>query len=278
MVIVAMEEDKAAIDSPGDADARNWDTISSNLNDLCFHLNSKISNIKKSLQLRKIDQDPSLKTVLSKVVHEMFLLNNLLNKLEEEYHHQKRLQKQLKDLQESMERDYLEAQHLEENVPIYLPRATQGSSMGVTLKEKEPCKAEENKCAKKSAKIPKCIREAPFITDKEFDSVPSYMKGRLTCSHVNAVVAEINKAVASKYSIMRQPLKTMGNPTRNLYFRFQEQETKDTKGEYFIVEADIEEFTQLKADKRFHSILTILRHCHRVREIRGSRLVRYAIC
>ncbi|ETE61293.1 Tetraspanin-3, partial [Ophiophagus hannah] len=200
---------------------------------------------------KSADQDPSLKTLLSKVVHEMFLLNSLLNKLEEEYHHQKRLQKQLKDMQESIERDYLEAQHLEENLPIYLPQAAQGSSIGGTLKEKEPCKAEENMPAKKSAKISKCIREAPFIMDKEFESVPSYMKGRLTCSQVNAVITEINKAVASKYSIMRQPLKSM---------------------------ADIEEFTQLKADKRFHSILTILRHCHRVREIRGSRLVRYAIC
>lgn len=49
-------------------------------------------------------------------------------------------------------------------------------------------------------------------------------------------------------------------------------------GEFFIVEADIDEFTQLKADKRFHSILTILRHCQRLKEIRGSRLVRYAVC
>lgn len=57
------------------------------------------------------------------------------------------------------------------------------------------------------------------------------MKGRLTHSQVNAVVVEINKAVASKYSIMRQPVKTMVNATRNLYFRFQEEETKDTKGE-----------------------------------------------
>ncbi|XP_026522065.1 spindle and kinetochore-associated protein 1 [Notechis scutatus] len=276
VILVDMEEEKVAFESPGDADARKWDTISSNLNDLCIHLNSKISNIKRTLQLRKIDKDPSLKTVLSKVVHEMFLLNSLLNKLEEEYCHQKRLQKKLKDLQESVERDYLEAQHLEENVPIYLPQAAQVSSIGGTLKEKEPCKAEENKPAKKSAK--KCIREAPFITDEEFESIPSYMKGRLTCSHVNAVITEINKAVASKYSIMRQPLKSLVNTTRNLYFRFQEEETKDTKGEYFIVEADIEEFTQLKADKRFHNILTILRHCHRVREIRGSRLVRYAIC
>ncbi|XP_039176422.1 spindle and kinetochore-associated protein 1 [Crotalus tigris] len=271
-------EEGASLASPGELDARTWDTISSNLNDLCFHLNSKISNIKKSLQLRKIDQDPSLKTVLNKVVHEMFLLNSLLNKLEEEYHHQWRLQKKLKELQASVERDYLEAQRLGENVPIYLPQATQGSSIGIALKEKEPCKAEENKSSKKLAKVSKCIREAPFITAEEFENVPSYMKGRLTHSQVNAVVAEINKAVASKYSIMRQPVKTMVNATRNLYFRFQEEETKDTKGEYFIVDADIEEFTSLKVDKRFHSILTILRHCHRVREIRGSRLVRYALC
>lgn len=49
-------------------------------------------------------------------------------------------------------------------------------------------------------------------------------------------------------------------------------------GEFFIVEADIKEFTQLKVDKRFHSILNILRHCQRVREVRGSRLIRYVIC
>ncbi|XP_070592513.1 SKA complex subunit 1 [Erythrolamprus reginae] len=275
---VEMEEDKEAFGSPGDADAGKFDTISSNLNDLCFHLNSKISNIKKLFLLRKIGQEPSLKTVLSKVVQEMFLLNSLLNKLEEEYNHQKRLQKSLKDLQELMERDYLETQHLEENMPIYLPKAAQASSVGATLKEKEPCKAEEKKATKKSAKISKSIREAPFITSEEFESIPAYMKGRLTFSQVNAVVAEINKAVASKYSILHQPIKSMGNATRNLYYRFQEEETKDTKGEYFIVEADIEVFTQLKADKRFHSILTILRHCHRVREIRGSRIVRYAIC
>ncbi|KAM6475069.1 SKA complex subunit 1 isoform 1-T1 [Liasis olivaceus] len=278
MRILDMEEDKAAFVRPGDADARKCDMISSDLNDLCFHVNSKITNMKKSLQLRKIDQDPSLKTVLSKVVHEMFLLNSLLNKLEEECHHQERLQSQLKELQESVERSHLEARHLGENMPIYLPQARPSSSLGITQKEKEPCKAEDSKPAKKPAKISKCIKEAPFITVEEFENVPPYMKGRLTYSQVNTVIAEINKAIASKYSIMCQPTKTMLNTTRNLYFRFQEEETKDTKGEYFIVEADIEEFTQLKVDKRFHSILTILRHCHRVREIRGSRLVRYAIC
>ncbi|XP_015274568.1 PREDICTED: spindle and kinetochore-associated protein 1-like, partial [Gekko japonicus] len=131
---------------------------------------------------------------------------------------------------------------------------------------------------KKPGKEVKPVKEIPFVTVEEFESVPAYMRGRLSYNQVNAVIQEINKAVASKYKIMRQPTKSMSSTVRNLYFRFQEEETKDTKGEFFIVEADIEEFTQLKADKRFHGILTILRHCQRVREIRGSRLVRYAVC
>ncbi|KAH0627827.1 hypothetical protein JD844_008291 [Phrynosoma platyrhinos] len=229
---------------------------SPDLNGLCTHLNTKISNIKKSLQLRKIGQEPSLKTVLGKIVHEMLLVNNLLSQLEIECHHQERQQNQLK------------AQ----------PFCLYCSEVGFTLKNEEQCKDAEVAHAKKPAKKAKCIKEATFITAEEFESIPAYMRGRLTYNQVNAVIQEINKAVVSKYKIMRQPTRTMSSAVKNLYFRFQEEETKDTKGEFFIVEADIEEFTQMKADKRFHSILTILRHCQRVREIRGSRLVRYAIC
>ncbi|XP_066473591.1 spindle and kinetochore-associated protein 1 isoform X2 [Tiliqua scincoides] len=264
--------------APGSEEAGKYYANSSDLNDLYSHINTKISNIKASLQLRKIDREPSLKTVVGKVVHEMFLLNNLLNNLELEFHHQERQQSQLKGFQESIEKDYNEAQHLRENLPIYLPSAVPNSMVSLAVKSEEPCKVSQPERAKKPTKESKQIKEVPFLTSEEFESVPAYMRGRLTYNQVNAVIQEINKAVVSKYKILRQPAKAMSSAVRNLFFRFQEEETKDTKGEFFIVEADIDEFTQLKADKRFHSILTILRHCQRVREIRGSKLVRYAIC
>ncbi|XP_017589806.1 PREDICTED: spindle and kinetochore-associated protein 1 isoform X2 [Corvus brachyrhynchos] len=147
-----------------------------------------------------------------------------------------------------------------------------------TGKQEEQAKAREPECAKKPAKDTKLVKEAALITMEEFESVPAYMKGRLTYDQINAVVQEMNKAVVAKYKILYQPLKSMSVPVRNLYDRFMEEETKDTRGLFFIVEADIKEFTQLKLDKRFHSILNILRHCQRVREVRGSRLVRYVIC
>uniref|UniRef100_A0A8C4XP30 SKA complex subunit 1 n=1 Tax=Falco tinnunculus TaxID=100819 RepID=A0A8C4XP30_FALTI len=100
------------------------------------------------------------------------------------------------------------------------------------------------------------------------------MKGRLTCDHINTVVEAMNKAVVCKYKILNQPLKSMNGPVRKLYHRFLEEDTKDTKG----IPADIKEFTQLKVDKCFHRILNILHHCQRVKEARGTRLVRYIIC
>ncbi|NWX77798.1 SKA1 protein, partial [Alca torda] len=251
---------------------------SSDLEDLCFHINMKISTIKKTLQLRNIGQEPSLKSMLCKIGQEMVLLHDLLNKMEAEVQQQEKLKNLLKELQKCAERDQNEAQHLRENIPPHLPKPTQSCIAGLAVKCEEQTKAVEPERVKKPTKEPRLIKEAPLITAEEFESVPAYMKGRLTYDQINAVVQEMNKAVVGKYKILHQPLKSMNAAVRNLYHRYLEEETKDTKGEFFIVEADIKEFTQLKVDKRFHSILNILRHCQRVREVRGSRLVRYVIC
>ncbi|RLV82865.1 hypothetical protein DV515_00016565 [Chloebia gouldiae] len=152
------------------------------------------------------------------------------------------------------------------------------SSMVPAVKHKRQTKAEEPQCQKKPAKEIRAIKEAALITTQEFEDVPAYLKGRITYDQINAVVQEINKAVVGKYKIVYQPLKSMSAPARNLYHRFMEEETKDTNGLFFVVDDDIKMFTKLKLDKRFYIILSILRHCQRVREIRGSGLVRYELC
>lgn len=52
---------------------------------------------------------------------------------------------------------------------------------------------------------------------------------------------------------------------------------KCLSGQYFVVEDDIREFTQMKVDKRFQGILNMLRHCQRLRELRGGGLTRYML-
>ncbi|NXI84155.1 SKA1 protein, partial [Rhipidura dahli] len=248
------------------------------LEDLCFHINAKISSIKKCILLRNLGEEEHCKAALRKIGNEVILINELLNQMETEVKQQENLKDLLKKIQKTAERDQNEAQHLLEHIPPYLPKPTQRCITVPTGKQEEETKAVQPKYAKKPAKDTKLIKEVALITTEEFESVPAYMKGRLTYDQINAVVQEMNKAVVAKYKILYQPLKSMSVPVRNLYDRFMEQETKNTKGLFFIVEADIREFTQLKLDKRFHSIINILRHCQRVREIRGSGLIRYVIC
>lgn len=59
------------------------------------------------------------------------------------------------------------------------------------------------------------------------------MKSRLTYCQINDVIKEINKAVVSKYKILHQPKKSMSSVARNLYHRFIDEETKDTKGKNY---------------------------------------------
>ncbi|XP_027564038.1 spindle and kinetochore-associated protein 1-like [Neopelma chrysocephalum] len=254
------------------------DMASTMMEDFCLHINMKISNIKKSFQLKKIGEEKCLKLLVRKIGKDMILLNDLLDKMETEVNQQEKLKNLLQELQQAAERDLNEARHLLEHVPPHLPKPTQNCVTVPTVKHEEQTKMAEPEPAKKPAKEKRVIKEIPLITAEEFEAVPAYLKGRLVYDQINAVVQEINKAVVDKYKIMHRPLKSMSFAVRNLYDRFIQEETKDTKGEFFIVEADIKAFTQLKVDKRFHSILSILRHCHRVREVRGSNLVRYIIC
>uniref|UniRef100_A0A4X1UHG2 SKA complex subunit 1 n=1 Tax=Sus scrofa TaxID=9823 RepID=A0A4X1UHG2_PIG len=226
-----------------------------------------------------VGQEPTLKTILNKIGDEIIVVNELLNKLELEIEYQEQTNSSLQELCESLEEDYKDVEHLKENIPPHLPQVTvtQNVVNGSDLDPEEPAKVEESAPPKKPPKEQRNIKEMLFITSDEFNGIPAYMKSRLTYCQINDVIKEINKAVVGKYKILHQPKKSMNSVARNLYHRFIDEETKETKGHYFIVEADIKEFTALKVDKRFHVILNILRHCRRLSEVRGGGLTRYVI-
>ncbi|XP_008770330.1 spindle and kinetochore-associated protein 1 isoform X1 [Rattus norvegicus] len=277
--------------------------MASDLEQLCSYVNEKIENIKKILSLRKLGQDPTLKTTLSKIGDEIITVNELLNQFELEIQYQEQTNSSLKELCKSLEEEFKDVEHLKEHIPSHLPQVTvtQSSLKSMfslllnsdtwlsarpslffrthkpDLDPKESVKAEEPVLPKKPPKEQRVIKEMHFITTDEFSGVPAYMKSRLTYCQINDVIKEINKAVVSKYKIIHQPKASMSSVKRNLYQRFINEETKDTKGRHFIVEADIKEFTTLKVDKKFHVIMNILRHCQRLSEVRGGGLTRYVI-
>ena len=50
------------------------------------------------------------------------------------------------------------------------------------------------------------------------------------------------------------------------------------QGVQFIDEKDLKDFSNWKMDKGCLSLITMFRHCGRIREIRGGGITRFAVC
>ncbi|XP_028287283.1 SKA complex subunit 1 isoform X2 [Parambassis ranga] len=247
----------------------------SDLQDISNHIHDRLSSLQRMLDLSIIELPPNK---IKKLGQELFSLERLLEEFEKCVGQQKEQLKSLKELDESIQKDLKDAQHMKDNIPPHMPRK-KGS-----VSEKEPV-TKQNEAAdvqppqaenvKKTNKV--IVREMESITMQEYDSIPQYMKGRVSYDQLNTAVHSINTTVAAKYKILRQPVKALNNHARKLHQRFKDQDTKDTKGQHFIVEDDIREFTHMKVDKRFQGILNMLRHCQRLRELRGGGLTRYIL-
>ena len=44
------------------------------------------------------------------------------------------------------------------------------------------------------------------VTPEEFDTIPKYMKGRLSAEKINEAIDELNRALSEKYKLLRQPV------------------------------------------------------------------------
>ncbi|XP_048876491.1 spindle and kinetochore-associated protein 1 [Brienomyrus brachyistius] len=252
--------------------------MSGELEDLTRHINDKISSIRRVLELRSLAQDADKRKILLKVGQDVLEINGLLDQLEKHIGQQRYMLACLKELEEFFLEDVRDGSHLKDNTPAYMPRKSQPVINGLApaqSKTSEVQVAPEKDQPRKNTHNP--TREMEYITVQEFDSIPPYMRGRVMHGQLNAVVQGINAAVTGKYSILQQSAKTLSSASRKLHQRFKDEETKDTKGHFFVVEADIKEFTQLKVDKRFQGMLNMLRHCQRLRELRGGGLTRYVL-
>ncbi|XP_072515366.1 SKA complex subunit 1 [Salminus brasiliensis] len=250
------------------------------LEEVTRHIDDKISLVKRLLELRAVAKDPDKRAYLVKIEQDVNAINGLLDRFERYVVQQRDLLKHLKELDEFFQEDVQNAHHLKENIPPHMPRreqpATQSGQLAAPGRPADVQAAPQEQ--EQPRKAPRAlIKEMEFITVQEFDTIPQYMKGRVTYDQLNAAVKSINTAVTGKYKILHQPVKTLTSATRKLHQRFKDQETKDTKGQFFVVEEDLRDLAQLKVDKRFVGMLNMLRHCQRLKELRGGGLTRYVL-
>lgn len=173
----------------------------------------------------------------------------------------------------------------------------------------EPIIAEDSivkDCRKMLFKDPEDSYIIKELSDAEFSKIPKYMIGRQTLSTVNGFITTINQIMKFKYGILA--LGKVGARKKgelNIYLEFKKEESdlkasnqgnntfffflffsynKNLKlsiileGEiYFFNADDYERETNSKLDKTKLNLLTVLRHCKRINEIRLGKNVKYRV-
>lgn len=122
------------------------------------------------------------------------------------------------------------------------------------------------------------VGQVSYLTLEEFAKIPKYMKGRAQYETLTSAVDELNSSLVAKYTFMTRPLKELNPNEKKRRNVLRSQETPDTRGVSFVTAEELKEGSLLKNEVGRRTLLTILRHLHRIREIRGpGSLTRYAV-
>jgi len=190
--------------------------------------------------------------------------------------------KQAKKISEYMHERIETCEHLSENLPTRIGSTNTNSNQvkieagnqGQVGKKKQTTTNSNPVTKKPSNMVPK-IR---FLSLDEFASIPKYMKGRLGYDNVNTSIQEFNAALEARYAFLAKGFQAMASMAlKKRYKEMKSNETRDTRGFFFVVADDLKNSETLKSEASRRVIFTILRHFQLIREIRGPlSLVRYA--
>ncbi|KAK0095889.1 hypothetical protein PV326_007126 [Microctonus aethiopoides] len=119
------------------------------------------------------------------------------------------------------------------------------------------------------------------LDESEFAKIPKYMIGRQTLVVLNDFIASINKIMKAKYSLLalgKNGARQKGK--LDLYLQFKKEEADVcTKKErkYFFTAEDYHREIKFKLDKTKLNLLTVLRHCRKIQELRFGKNIKYEV-
>lgn len=205
--------------------------------------------------------------------------------------------RELLSLIESLDR---RINHMEKNIPSKLIRdyqKTESSLSSNVILEKEFMQEshaliDENRtekrgetpmrdCKKILFNEPEICPAISMIDKDEFSKIPKYIIGRQSLETVNSFINIINQILRTKYTFLslgKAHARKQGE--LNLYLDFKKQEMdicNDNECVYFFTGTDYERQVKSKLDKLKLNLITVLRHCKRLREHRIKNDVRYVI-
>ncbi|OWF34876.1 spindle and kinetochore-associated protein 1-like [Mizuhopecten yessoensis] len=268
------------------------------LDGLAEHFQKKLDTVNTIMDLRSADEDEgeSYQSQVVSLQTELDSLQVVIALMKTEVNKQTIKLKQTQSMKTDMETLVSNLSHAVSYIPSRMPKPAQKEA-AVEIRDKPAVTTKTTAAqSKKSTNQGSCKENQPprknqsggkkqknvyiptleYITVEDFENVPKYIKGRMNYNQINTMMDEINKAYKEKYKILSMKRTTLNDVNRKRFEKFKLQESKETTGEHFIVDDDIKEFSHMKMDSVYRSVLTLLRHCGRLKEIRGGGHTRYA--
>ena len=115
------------------------------------------------------------------------------------------------------------------------------------------------------------IPQVQIVGKNEFDSVPKYVRGRLTQGRLNDSINEFNEELMAKYRILQMPCSRMAKKEYDLHEKYQKEETKETKKLFWLSTDDFKNSRNFTFDQTGRAIFQVLRHLKRLKMISGKK-------
>ncbi|XP_059155376.1 spindle and kinetochore-associated protein 1-like [Physella acuta] len=246
------------------------------MEDLVRHFQAQIAVLKHSLMLSNGSTDSNYTKAATSLDLLIDSMKSELRSLQRNVNDARKHLQSLEDVKIQTQNFIGHLQYALDNIPSKLPNKKQ-TEVPALKSNANNQNSSANTCKMESAVVNNGCSYLHYLTVAQFETVPKYMKGRMTYDKVNVVIEQLDNAFKDKYKLMKQKKSTLNDANRKRYETYKLQENDNTKGICFIVEKDITELTNLKLDTSTRNILTILRHCGLLHEIRGGNLVRYAL-
>ncbi|KAI6646539.1 Spindle and kinetochore-associated protein 1 [Oopsacas minuta] len=238
------------------------------MEDLVHNLTAKMEILVESISVLSCKSTPEFNTDLQELEQVLESQEDMtveFNRRIDELHSQT---SELGELLESVQEENRLYKHALDHlpaIPIEKPKIKQQPNPPTTQNNSLP--------QIKKTRSTKQVSRIGLLTEDEFNKTPAYVRGRMGYQKFTMFVEKLQTVLDEKYKIASLHPSKIPMSKIKYYHDCKDAETAETKGGYFFIEEDLKILANLVLDPTLRTVLTILRHHHLIKEIRGNKLV-----
>jgi len=254
---------------------------------------SQVNDLKGLSMLRNAGDSDHWCKKLTAMDHSLSSVEQKMTALKAYIARERESSESAKELQAEIKAQSARIQKLRDSAMAFIPESFESASRKpldgngpnkdgdkgpISEKRRAATKADSEKRPRKRVHVEQkhAMPTVAYITNKELEGCPVYLKGRLTVTRVNASVDELSEKFRDSYSLLTLNLSEMTNDQLHRYKMYQEMELPHVAAKNpFILLSELSGTKSCKQDTTGKGALSVLRHLGRISEeaIKGNKRI-----